>query len=219
MPDLEHLSWSMLPPELREKARAYEELLRKWNRKVNLVSRKGGFNFRTEFLDSLYPWLAGLFRDGASVLDLGSGGGFPVIPLALAAGDRHRFVALESIHKKSVFLKEAARALGLKNLEVVPGRAGEKLPAAGDYLTVKKSLAPDGEAFYNLLNNNGLEEIFYYAGGEEPKILYFQKLETAIRRYSVISPQCRRTLAEIKINREGYEAREGFSGPESNRSL
>src|SRR6185437_7471816 len=57
-----------------------------------------------------------LLKTSARVLDVGSGGGFPVVIAAICLPDQ-QFVALEPIHKKHAFLKTAARELGLSNLE------------------------------------------------------------------------------------------------------
>jgi 16S rRNA (guanine527-N7)-methyltransferase len=93
---------------------AYAALLRKWNAVQNLVSR--------ETLTELWPrhiedslQLLPLLRDAdVNCLDIGSGGGFPAIPLAIATrGTGRRFTLLEPIGKKAAFLKAVARDLGL----------------------------------------------------------------------------------------------------------
>ncbi|MBL8682044.1 MAG: 16S rRNA (guanine(527)-N(7))-methyltransferase RsmG [Myxococcales bacterium] len=70
---------------------------------------------------SLAPELASLPK-GASVLDVGSGGGVPAIPLAIVRGDL-RFTLVEATKKKAWFLEEAARRLGLANVTVRAERA------------------------------------------------------------------------------------------------
>ena len=92
----------------------YAALLRKWNAVQNLVSR--------ETLDELWPrhiedslQLLPLLRlTDMSVLDIGSGGGFPAIPLAIASRETgRRFTLLEPVTKKSAFLRTVARELDL----------------------------------------------------------------------------------------------------------
>ena len=84
------------------------------------------------FLDSLMPALKGVLpRDGV-IVDIGSGGGFPGIPLAIFVPGTH-FVAVESNQKKCAFLKLARRALSLDNLNVCNTRM-EQFPEC----------APDG---------------------------------------------------------------------------
>ena len=93
---------------------AYEALLRKWNAVQNLVSRETLGELRERhFADSLQ--LMRWIRPGdLNVLDIGSGGGFPAIPMAIASrGMERRFTLLEPIQKKVAFLRTVARDLGL----------------------------------------------------------------------------------------------------------
>ena len=78
------------------------------------------------FLDSLTPALKGVLPTGGTVLDIGSGGGFPGIPLAIFRPDTD-FVLIESNQKKSVFLRKMRRVLVLNNVTVKHARA-ESLP-------------------------------------------------------------------------------------------
>jgi 16S rRNA (guanine(527)-N(7))-methyltransferase RsmG len=180
------LRWKMLAPAVKDKAFVYRGLLMRWNRKINLVSRTGNFPFNHEFLDSLFPLLAGLLPEGATVADLGSGGGFPVIPLSLSGSSR-RFYAVESNSKKAVFLREAKRTLALDNLEVVQERVEGKLPGAVQFVTCKKSIAPDQDIFYNLFKHNELRSVLYYAGGTEEKMVNLKTLKSIRHAYFVES--------------------------------
>ena len=92
----------------------YAALLRKWNAVQNLVSR--------ETVDELWPrhisdslQVMRYVRDSdRAVIDLGSGGGFPAIPMAIASrGAERRFTLVEPIAKKASFLRTVARELGL----------------------------------------------------------------------------------------------------------
>lgn len=92
----------------------YAALLRKWNAVQNLVSR--------ETVDELWPRHIGdslqvmrYVRDSdRAVIDLGSGGGFPAIPMAIASrGAERRFTLVEPIAKKASFLRTVVRELGL----------------------------------------------------------------------------------------------------------
>ena len=103
---------------------AFRELLEKWNRAYNLTSvRDPAQMISRHLLDSLsiVPWIT-----APRLLDVGSGGGLPVIPLAIIMPDR-QFVALDSNQKKTRFLTQCKLELGLENLEVVRARA-EDLP-------------------------------------------------------------------------------------------
>jgi 16S rRNA (guanine527-N7)-methyltransferase len=98
----------------REDLERFAALLRKWNAVQNLVSR--------ETVDELWPrhiedslQLLPLLRDtDRRIVDLGSGGGFPAIPLAIATrGSERRFTLVEPIAKKASFLRTVARELDL----------------------------------------------------------------------------------------------------------
>ena len=93
---------------------AYEALLRKWNAVQNLVSRETLQELRTRhFADSLQlmRWVRPADH---TVLDVGSGGGFPAIPMAIASREvERRFTLLEPIQKKVAFLRTVARELDL----------------------------------------------------------------------------------------------------------
>jgi 16S rRNA (guanine527-N7)-methyltransferase len=97
----------------------FVELFEKWNRSINLSAASTRSEILEHVEDSLavIPLLAG----AAKVLDVGSGGGFPVVVTAIELPNIH-FVALEPIHKKHAFLKAAARELGLSNLEALAER-------------------------------------------------------------------------------------------------
>jgi 16S rRNA (guanine527-N7)-methyltransferase len=110
---------------------AYLDLLLRWNARVNLTAVRNPEQIVTRhFGESLFA--ARILRDdGAfetrpgfpvSLADVGSGAGFPGIPIKLFAPEIH-LTLIESHNKKATFLKEAIRVLGLENAEVYPGRA------------------------------------------------------------------------------------------------
>ncbi len=74
---------------------------------------------------------ASFIPEGASLLDVGCGGGFPSLPLAIARPDLH-ITALDSTAKKTAYVADAAKLLGLKNLQTLTGRA-EDLAQAPEY--------------------------------------------------------------------------------------
>ncbi len=118
------------------------ELYREWNARINVVSRKDIDQlYQHHILHSLaiarylelhYP--AGVL-DGASVLDLGTGGGFPGIPLAVEYPEA-RFTLCDSIGKKLKVAGAVAEGLGLKNVECVNARA-ESLPGTFDWVVTR----------------------------------------------------------------------------------
>ena len=113
----------VVPAGLADRLWVYFELLSKWNAKINLT----GLNLEDptpEGLDRLLiePLLAAPHAHGAkSLIDIGSGGGSPALPLALALPGA-RLVMVEVKTRKSVFLREAARELGLEDARVVTAR-------------------------------------------------------------------------------------------------
>lgn len=108
-----------LPAEKWARLEAYKSLLLLWGNRFALVSRRDlKEGLEKHFADSL---LISPYVEGRHILDLGSGAGFPGIPLAIVL-DEKRFTLIESRRKKWVFLREVRRELGLENLEVVNAR-------------------------------------------------------------------------------------------------
>ena len=101
----------------------YKELLLKWNKTHNLVSKSQAHNLDEHIEDSLSvsDFL------GPEVLDLGSGGGFPGIPLAIKNPTKKIYL-VESNAKKSAFLLNTANQLELKNIKVYNKRMEDLLP-------------------------------------------------------------------------------------------
>ena len=109
-------------PELTETQRtqfaALDSLYHDWNSKINVISRKDiDFLYEHHVLHSLAIAKAIRFRPDTRVLDLGTGGGFPGIPLAIMFPDVH-FKLIDGTGKKIFVVKEVTKAIGLKNCEV-----------------------------------------------------------------------------------------------------
>lgn len=130
-------------PDLAGRLETYYRLLTVWNEKINLTGL-GVSEFSPEAIDRLLiePLVAAKHvPPGATrMLDAGSGGGSPAIPMALATG--LRLVMVESKTRKSVFLREAVRALQLADALVLTARFEEllarpELHEAHDLLTVR----------------------------------------------------------------------------------
>ena len=108
---------------LAEKFRIYGELLRSTNEKYNLtaITDDCGMAYK-HFADCLLA--VRYFPEGASVLDVGCGGGFPTLPLAIARPDL-RITAMDSTAKKLGFIDEVCAALSLSGVTTVCARAEE----------------------------------------------------------------------------------------------
>jgi 16S rRNA (guanine527-N7)-methyltransferase len=133
-----------LPPDLAARLEIYYRLLATWNTKINLTGLTLS-EVSPDAVDRLLiePIVAAKYVPPrtARMLDVGSGGGSPAIPLALAV-QSVRLLMVESKTRKSVFLREAVRALGLKDAEVVTARFEELLARpdlheAHDLVTVR----------------------------------------------------------------------------------
>ncbi len=92
-------------------------LYTEWNEKINVISRKDIENLYTHHvLHSLAIAKYISFKDGSRILDLGTGGGFPGVPLAIMFPNCH-FLLVDSINKKLTVINEVASAIGLTNIE------------------------------------------------------------------------------------------------------
>lgn len=99
------------------------DLYRKWNSKINVISRKDiDFLNEKHILHSLGIAKFHSFKSGSEVLDIGTGGGFPGIPLAIFFPDV-KFYLIDSIGKKIKVVKEIGETLGLKNVIALHTRA------------------------------------------------------------------------------------------------
>lgn len=130
-----------------ERLAEYHALLTEWNTRMNLT---GDTEFETSldrhYADSLAPLgLKGLFFEGASLIDVGSGAGFPGLPLAVARPDLS-VTLLDSLRKRIDFLSEAVKELGLNNVRLMHARAedaGRSVRERERYdLAVARAVAP-----------------------------------------------------------------------------
>lgn len=128
-----------VPRETLERLRDYLALLRRWNARINLVAdAPEEEQWQRHILDSLQ--LVPLLPDpGEPIIDIGSGAGLPGLVLAAATGREMHLV--ESDRRKSAFMLEAARALGLDKVHIHPVRieSASLLPAA---VVTARALAP-----------------------------------------------------------------------------
>lgn len=109
--------------EKKEKFAALQPLYEEWNAKINVISRKDMDQFEERhLLHSLCLTFFWQPQSGQKILDIGTGGGFPGIPLAILYPDVN-FLLIDSTAKKIKVVNEVASALELKNVKAIQERA------------------------------------------------------------------------------------------------
>ncbi len=163
-----------------EQFRLMDELYRDWNSKINVVSRKDidelyrhhvmhslfiAAYIRTQMPD-IYDRLRGegpySVAEPLKIMDLGTGGGFPGIPLAVMF-PHAQFTLCDSIGKKIIVATEVYKGLGLQNVKTVNARA-ESLPETFDYIVSRAVTSLDN--FMPWVKGKYSEGILYLKGGD-----------------------------------------------------
>jgi 16S rRNA (guanine527-N7)-methyltransferase len=125
-PSINEQAWAVLE--------AWAVLLREWNDKINLISRKDIEHLEAHHLSHCLAITNHLkLMQGARIMDVGTGGGFPGILMAICYPQAH-FTLIDSIGKKITVVKNLADRLGLKNVEVRQCRA-EEIKKEFDFIT------------------------------------------------------------------------------------
>lgn len=154
--------------QTKEQYESMAALYREWNERINVVSRKDIDALYehhilhslaiAEYVNRFYP---GGF-DGAEILDLGTGGGFPGIPLATEFPAAH-FTLCDSIGKKIKVAQAVADGLGLRNVTCVNARA-ESLAGPFDWVVSRAVTSLDN--FYPWVKGKFRRSILYLKGGD-----------------------------------------------------
>lgn len=119
------MKMSNLNKEQQEKISIYCDKILEWNEKINLTAIKDREMFRVKHIeDSLSCIELSEYTKAKSVADLGTGGGFPGIPLAIASPEKD-FVLIDSLRKRLKIIDELCRELDIKNVVTVHARAEE----------------------------------------------------------------------------------------------
>jgi 16S rRNA (guanine527-N7)-methyltransferase len=148
-----------------------QELYTLWNSQINVISRKDiDLLYERHVLHSLGIAKVMTFLPGENVLDVGTGGGFPGIPLAILFPET-RFHLVDSIGKKIKVVNEVAAALGLKNVKATHARA-EEIKEQFDFVvsravTQLKDFYPWVKGKFSKQSKNKLPNgILYLKGGD-----------------------------------------------------
>jgi 16S rRNA (guanine527-N7)-methyltransferase len=103
----------------------YMNLLREWNKKINLTAITDDIDIiKKHFIDSISIVKSGVLKEGMSLVDVGTGAGFPGIPIKIIM-PTIKVVLLDSLNKRINYLNEVINELNLNNIEAVHGRAEE----------------------------------------------------------------------------------------------
>ena len=123
--ELIHKYFPILTAEQTAKFSLLHDLYLEWNSQINVISRKDMEHFyEHHVLHSMGIARVQQFMPGSQVMDVGTGGGFPGIPLAILFPDTE-FLLVDSIGKKIKVVNEVAKAAGITNVKAIQSRAEE----------------------------------------------------------------------------------------------
>lgn len=108
-----------------EQFKKFKELLKEWNEKINITAITDNVEIDIKhFLDSVTIFKTGKIGTGKKIIDIGTGGGFPGVPIKIIESESD-VTLFDSLNKRLVFLDEVISQLGLKNIRTIHGRAEE----------------------------------------------------------------------------------------------
>jgi len=101
----------------------YKDLIKEWNEKINLTAIKEDEEIvKKHFIDSVKVFKFQELMNAKDIIDIGTGGGFPGIPMKIIKPEIN-IVLLDSLNKRIIFLNEVIKSLDLKNIKAIHGRA------------------------------------------------------------------------------------------------
>ncbi len=160
-----------LTPQQQEQFKQLQPLYHFWNEQINVISRKDiNLLYERHVLHSLGIAKICSFLTGETVLDVGTGGGFPGVPLAILFPETH-FHLVDSIGKKIKVVKEVSQTIGLNNVKATHARA-EEIDEKFDFVvsravTQLKDFYPWVKNKFNQQSKNQLKNgILYLKGGD-----------------------------------------------------
>lgn len=160
-----------LTPLQVEQFSQLKDLYQEWNEQINVISRKDIDNFyERHVLHSLAIAKVITFKDGSDIMDIGTGGGFPGIPLAILFPNCH-FTLVDSIGKKIKIANEVVSVLKLSNVVAIHERA-EKIDEKFDFIVSRAvTVMPDfikwtKDKFKSKGKNDLANGILYLKGGD-----------------------------------------------------
>lgn len=157
-----------------EQLQEYINLLLWWNQKINLVSRNVSRETLEEHvIHSLIPSGMGILNGTDCIVDAGTGGGLPGIPLSIIYPEK-RFILNDIVVKKMMAVKQIARDLNLSNTEVQPGSI-EKIDIKSPFLIVTKH-AFEIVALHQMVKSKQVNKIVFYKGCSDA-VVEINKLE------------------------------------------
>lgn len=209
--DFESELAAVLPPDLPER----EALIIKTAKHLALIVAANEYMNLTRItspreaaikhvLDSVLPWR--LFADAKNVLDVGSGAGFPGIPLSIVLPET-RFVLAESVGKKARFVEAAVAELALGNVEVRAERAEQILEKKRFHIVTARAVAPVSKTLklFGAAVRKGDALILYKGPDVEeelmaarPEIQHLRARAKVILRYELPDDAGTRTIVKVE---------------------
>ena len=132
--------------DIENKFILYRDMLKEWNKKINITSIEDDEEiYIKHFIDSVLLLNEDNINENKKIIDVGTGGGFPGLPLIIVNGN-YKLTLLDSLRKRIDFLSEVVKALNLQDVKLIHGRAedfGQSKEHRENYdICVSRAVAP-----------------------------------------------------------------------------